>query len=393
MATVTASTPASAAPPAALFSRLRWMFIFTVVGGLAAAAWDGWYHTQNVFDGFFSPPHVMAYGVALVLAWFTGDLLVRRDLRRWLGVGFRVPTLPFPVPGALVVLGAGVVMLGFSGLVLDNFWHTWFGLNETGWSLPHAMIGWSLLMVVLGFAACRLALGEPGRLWKFVLAWLIVIMATGSVLGPIGRNNSPEMVRAESQIPVYLAQPETQHLFRIYQAHNLNRTNPLLIVLAPLGAAAGLAFVRRMSAGPWLMLGVALLVSLSSDRNTAERLVTYAPGLLSNPANYAALPMIWLAGTYALARRLRASETLAWALGGIAFGLLLHWTFGTQPGMEVLALAGGLTAVIGARIGTRVYDIIRQPDSWRVVAPLIALAIILPLVTGAVDLALRLSTP
>ena len=152
MATVNASTPPPAAPPAALFSRLRWMFIFTVVGGLAAAAWDGWYHTQNVFDGFFSPPHVMAYGVALVLAWFTGDLLVRRDLRRWLGVGFRVPTLPFPVPGALVVLGAGVVMLGFSGLVLDNFWHTWFGLNETGWSLPHAMIGWSLLMVVLGMS-------------------------------------------------------------------------------------------------------------------------------------------------------------------------------------------------------------------------------------------------
>jgi hypothetical protein len=171
MATLSAPLPQPADPPRRIFRRIRWMFIFTIVGGFTAAAWDGWYHTQNVFDGFFSPPHVMAYAVALILAWLTIGLL-RQDFRRWLGVGFRVPTLPYAVPGALVILGAGVVMLGFSGLVLDNFWHTWFGLNETPWSFPHAMIGWSLFIVVLGFVACRLALGEPGWLWKLVLAWL-----------------------------------------------------------------------------------------------------------------------------------------------------------------------------------------------------------------------------
>jgi hypothetical protein len=141
------------------------------------------------------------------------------------------------------------------------------------------------------------------------------------------------------------------------------------------------------------MLGVALLVSLSGDRGTAERLTQYAPGLLDNPANFAAMPTIWLAGIYALARWLRASETLAWALGGIAFGLMLGWTFGTQPGLEVLALASALTAIIGARLGAGLFAIIRAPSSWRVVLPLIAAAVLAPLFTGLVDLAWRLTTP
>lgn len=379
------------APPA-VFRRLRWMFLLFIIGGFTAAAWDAWWHTQYEFDGFFSPPHVLAYTVSLVLAWLINRLILNDRFRRWFGVGFRVPVLPYPVPGALVILAAGVILLGFAGLVLDNFWHTWFGLNETSWSFPHAMIGWGLLITVLGFTASRMALGRMNVLWKFFLGWLIVVMLSAASTGPLGRNVSPEMVAAEAQIPVLAAQEETRHLYRIYLENNLTRTNPMLIVLAPLGAAAGLAFVRRMHSRPWLMLGVALLVSISGDRATAERLIDYAPALLDDPANYAPIPLIWLAGIYALARWLRASERAAWALGGLVFGLMLQWTFGVVPGMEILAPVGGLTAVIGAWAGNHLYELLREPSSWRRIAPLLIAGLMLPFITGLVDLYWRLTT-
>ena len=67
-------------------------------------------------------------------------------------------------------------MLGFAGLVLDNYWHTNFGLDETAWSMPHAMLGWSWFVAMLGFIACRLAL-RPYRPLRWVtavaLGWLV----------------------------------------------------------------------------------------------------------------------------------------------------------------------------------------------------------------------------
>jgi hypothetical protein len=390
--TATTTSPAPATPPQAAFARIRWMFIWAVVGSFTAIAWDAWWHTQVPFDGFFSPPHVFAYAVALSLVVATNATILDRDLRRWFGRGFRVPILPYPVPGALVLLAGSLALLGFAGLVLDNIWHSAFGLNETRWSFPHAMIGWSLLLMVLGFAACRLALGELGWAWKLALGWLIIVMATESAAGPITANNSPAIVYATSQIPVFQAQEETRHLFKIYLEHNLTRTNPLIIVLAPLGAAAGLAFVRRMDARPHVMLGLALLISISGDRNLAERLAVYSPELLADPVNYAPLPLIALAGVYTLLRWRGASERVAWGIGGLVFGLLLNWTFVQTPGMGLLTILSAGTAVVGAAVGNRVYDIVRKPYSWRTIIPLIALGVGMPLLTGCVDLYLRLIT-
>ncbi len=382
------------APSQAAFARIRWMFIFGIVGTFTAAAWDGWWHTQYEFDGFFSPPHIMAYVVALTLAWLSFDTVVDPRLRQAFGSGFRVFLFPYSVPGALVILGGSIVLLGFAGLVLDNFWHTWFGLNETSWSFPHAMIGWALLLMILGFAACRMALGQMNVVWKFVLSWLIVVMLAGIAMGPYGRNHSPEMVIAEAQIPVFAAQAETRHLYKIYLEQNLTRTNPILLLLAPLGAAAGLAFTHRLSSRPWLMLGVALLISVSGDHATAERLVEYAPGLLDEPANYAPLPLIWLAGIYVLMHHtVRTSERLAWAMGGLVYGLMLHWTYGVQSGMELLTPLSALSAVVGAAAGNWIYQRVANPSSWQMVLPLMLVGVIAPLITGLIDLWWRLNTP
>lgn len=375
------------------FLRIRLMYIWAVVGSLTAAAWDGWWHQTVVFDGFFSPPHVMAYLVAFSLAWLTNDLILNNRLRPYFGAGVRMPFLTYAVPGPLVLLGGSLVMLGFAGLVLDNFWHTFFGLNETGWSFPHAMIGWALLLMILGFASSRMALGEMGSLWKFTLGWLVTILLMGVVLGPIGAYASPDMVYAESLQPIYLDAEEMRHLFRIYLDNNLNRSNPLVIVLAPLPAAAALAFVLRLGAGPGIMLGVALLVSVSGDRANAEALAQFVPDLLANEANYAPMPLLSMALTYSLLRWMRLSENLAWAISGVVFGLALHHTFGTEPGMAVLAILGAVSAVVGARAGVWIYALVRQPDSWPKLALLLGLGLIAPFISGLTDLYLRITTP
>lgn len=380
-------------PDSAPFDRIRAMFMFAIIGGFVAAGWDGWWHTQYTFDGFFSPPHLLAYAVALILAWLSLDTVLNKRLRTAFGAGFKVFLFPYPVPGALVLLGGAVALLGFAGLVLDNLWHSSFGLNETPWSLPHAMIGWALLLLILGFAACRMALGEMNGTWRFALGWLVVIMLMGAATGPYGRNASPDMVRAEAQTPVYLLQPETQHLFNIYAEQNLTRTNPLFMLLAPLGGAAGLMFVRRMTSKPWLMLGVALLVSVSGDRNTAERLIAYAPDILENPVNYAPIPLFILAAIYVLLRGVRVSDGIAWAIGGITFALTIHNRFDIALQSWWVALFGGFTALIGARLGDFIYARVADPSRWSAVLGLAALGVGLPIVTGLIDLYWRLTLP
>lgn len=374
-------------------SRIRWMFTFAIVGVLVAGAWDGWWHTQYEFDGFFSPPHVFGYAVALGIAWLTILTVLNRDLRLAFGTGFKTFLFPYPVPGPLVLLGGSIVLLGFAGLVLDNFWHTWFGLSETPWSLPHAMIGWSLLLMVLGFTACRMALGDLNAGWRFILGWLVVVTMMGAATGPYGRNPSLAMVQAEAQIPVYAVQEGTRHLFNVYEYHNLTRENAAFMVLAALGGAAGLTFVRRMSPKVWTMLGVALLVSVSGDRNTAERLIDYAPGLLDNPDNYAPIPLIVLAVAYALLRWLRAPEGWAWGIAGVLFAFTLHNRFGVAEGLRWVALLAAPAAVFGARLGTYIYQRVAEPTSWRAVLGLAALGVGLPLLTGLIDLFWRLTTP
>ena len=115
-------------------------------------------------------------------------------------------------------------------------------------------------------------------------------------------------------------------------------------------------------------------------------------GLLDEPANYAPLPLIWLAGIYALMRG-RASERLAWAMGGLVYGLMLHWTYGTQPGTELLIPLSAIGAVIGAAAGDQIYQRVAYPSTLQTVLPLMFVGVIVPLITELIDLWWRLNTP
>jgi hypothetical protein len=372
---------------------LLWTFIFCVVGTLLAMLWDGLWHITYEFDGFFSPPHVFAYTVATIVALAVMWMVFSDNLRPWFSKGFNVLILPFPVPGSLFILGGGVALLGFAGLMLDNIWHTNWGLNETAWSTPHAMIGWSLFVMLLGFLSCRMALGKLNLGWTIVMMLLIVTASLRPMLGAISANNTPAMVMAGVQIPALAAQPEFQHVARIYVEWNLTRTNPLFVFLVPLWAGAALAFIRKMDSRPLLLIGVTLLLSLTNERNSAEYLSRYIPGLLENRANYAGLPLVVMMAGFLLLRWIRLPEKWAWVMSAAVFALAVHWTYDVDKAYWWLALLGAPLALVGVYLGERAYQIVAAPHTFKTVFPLMAAVLVVPLLTGILDFYLRVNTP
>lgn len=210
---------------------LLWIsMVFLLVGIGLGMAWDRAYHTRFPFDSFLSPPHLFIYTMCGIATFFVGWLCLDRRTRLAFGRPIRLPLLGWEISGAQVLYAGGLATVGFAGMVLDNIWHSSFGLDETGWSFPHSMLGWGLLVTALGFVACRLGL-RPHRpfawytLW--VMGWLVVAFSAAPFLGPIGKNPTPSTVRAVASIPILSVEPEAQHTFRIYLRWNLNgRTAP-----------------------------------------------------------------------------------------------------------------------------------------------------------------------
>jgi hypothetical protein len=368
-----------------------------VIGAFVGVTWDQLWHATQPFDGFWSPPHVFVYVSVTLAAFAIMRLAFTPALRKAFGRGFPVIILPFRVPGALVILGGGVALLGFAGIVLDNLWHSRFGLNETAWSTPHAMIGWTLLLSALGFTACRLALraDRPLRWYTAVgFGLLVVVLSPAPFLGPLQGNRTPETVEIIARLPVMIAQPEAQHAFRIVQAWNLTRTNPALIALGALWAGAALGFLRRLDGRIWVvMLTVFLFGVMDSSRSWAETL-NELNLINDSPAHWRELPL-FLPALLALGLpRLRVPENWAWGLAGILFGLLVFSIWGEQgSGTWALALLGAPLMLLGKRIGERAYAIIEQPASFRAVLPLFVAAVVMPLLTGVIDLYIRSVTP
>ena len=183
----------------------RWLWfalVFMLITVSIGISWDGAWHTQNKFETFYSPPHVFIYASTIITILLVAGLTFSPNLRPWFGTAFRMRLFTFPVPGALVITAGGLAMLGFAGLVLDNYWHTNFGLDETAWSMPHAMLGWSWFVATLGFIACRLAL-RPYRPLRWVtavaLGWLILGFSMTPFLGPLHKTMTPDRLAAQNR--------------------------------------------------------------------------------------------------------------------------------------------------------------------------------------------------
>jgi hypothetical protein len=368
-----------------------------LVGFVVGSLWDAWWHLTRTFENdFFSPPHVFSYLMATATGLIVMSMVFIDPVRRCFGPGFQVGFLPFEVPGALFLLGGGMVGLGFAGLVLDNFWHTQFGLNETRWSFPHAMIGSTILLVGLGVVSCRLAL-RPHRPLYWQTALLLAICGVGGLggwMGPLSANFTPATVEAAAQIPIYSEQLPVQQLNRIYQEWNLNRTHPLLIPLAAIWAGMTLAFLRRLNGRWWMfLLLVGLIGSFSEGRNGVDFLSQYDARVLQDPANWQPLPLFWAGVTVLLLQRLKVPERWAYALAGLLFGVIIHLIWGNQPVGWLLVLLSVPLCVWGAHLGRVVYGIVEQPVALRpVLALILVVAVGVPFITGLVDLALRAAT-
>jgi hypothetical protein len=128
----------------------------------------------------------------------------------------------------------GRVTLALAG-ILDDIWHSMFGLDETLWSTPHALLGWGLSIVIFGFVSCLLAFRRyyrPRWYTQLFMAWLLAISTIGPLLNPFADNRTLEVVAARAHQPIMLIQPLAQHTFRIYFHWNLTQTNPVFLPLA-----------------------------------------------------------------------------------------------------------------------------------------------------------------
>ncbi|MCI0709794.1 MAG: hypothetical protein L0154_06480, partial [Chloroflexi bacterium] len=350
-----------------------------------------------------SPPHIFIYAMATVSTGLVAVMIWRDVIRQSFAFPVDVPYLPFKVPGALMLLAGGFVILGFAGLVLDNFWHSMFGLDETNWSFPHAMLGWAIMVIGLGFMSARLTLtgDRPLRWWTvLIFGWLFLAITSGPIMGPLESNRSPEMVHATSEIPALAGQPEPQHTYRIYQQWNLNRTNPVLMVLAPLWLGIGVGFITKLDNRWWVILLITLAFLIADNGQNAVEWFdqqdyhvghTHAQ-LASDPKNYQSLPVLIPVAFYLLARRFVSQR---WALGaaGAIFSIMIFLIWG-DAAIAFFVFPLAVPAVLfGRAIGERVFNILKEPDSLPRIRILWIAALVVPVFTGILDLILRAVTP
>ena len=367
----------------------RWLLAAIVLSLLAfgvGAAWDRAWHTRNPFEDFLSPPHLFIYTTHFLATLALAKIAFTPELRVHFGRPMRMPLLG-DMPAALIFAGGGFGVIALAGF-FDAIWHSAFGLAETAWSFPHAMLGSGILLSLLGFVSARLALAHDRPLARWAPAlFAVVLMATmlGVLLGPLDNYRSLEHVRAVARIPILAATPEFQHTARIHEQWNLTRLNPLFLPLSALVIGMGLAFARQLVGKTWVFLVVALIATLlSGERDTAEYL-----GIAGDPKNTAPIPFIVPAVAFALLARTPIGEAWSWRLGGLLYGVAAGavWPSGLFP---VITAAPAMS--LGAPLGSLIADIVRSPDVrvWRL---LLAVGLALPVTTGTIDLFLRGRTP
>jgi hypothetical protein len=376
---------------------LWWSLVLLILGGFAGATWDRVWHATVPFDGFWSPPHLVVYVSVFLVSLLIMALVFHDGLRRAFGPGFNVLILPFPVPGSLVILGAGFVLLGVAGAVFDNLWHSSFGLNETAWSFPHAMIGWSLLVIACGYLAARLALNPHKTMpafSKWLLGTLIAMLSLGVVTGALGSNRTPESTRFFfEQIPALASQADTQHLFRIYDTWNLNRTHPSLLILMPLWFGATLGFLRKLDGRWWLTLAVMVAVwaTDSGNRDFGDVIAQVLPEF-GREANWRAFPIVLPTLLFLLPGKW-PGERARYGLAGALLALLIFDIWGGETAAWLLALVAIPVTIWARGLGERLYTLLEQPQSFRAILPLLLACVLVPLATGVLDLVLRAMTP
>ena len=112
---------------------------------------------------------------------------------------------------------------------------------------------------------------------------------------------------------------------------------------------------------------------------------------LAYTATWLPIPVLPAALVWAIDWRAGLGGTWATLLAGAAFGALSHYIW-TSVGVVTGAVLGGGACLLGESLGGRLATILEKPTS-RGCLEVAATAVAVPLVTGLVDLYLRLHTP
>jgi hypothetical protein len=357
-----------------------------VVGG----SWDAKQHETEPFDGFFSPAHIFIYFFAAVAMVLIGVLNAVPRLRDCFGATAELPLLGTARPAALSVLTVGFAGLALAG-PLDAAWHTAFGLDETQWSLPHAMLGAALTVMAFGFVSCSWAMSWYRRPWpvtRYAFGYLLAF-ASAPYLGPLGAYATRDMVKAGGTVGALANDADYQHLVRVVVAADLTHANPAFPLLAAVWAGTVVALLRTIDPRARYWLVVAALVGVSvagSAAANAERL-----GFGDDPAAVTPVPLLTAVLVFALARPL--PEPARHALAGLALGLhaLAVWGGDHPVGYLVAVAATPVAALAGAAIGRFAGAVVLRPAEVRSVPGALLVVLALPALTGLVDLVLRLA--
>ena len=380
----TGDPPGAAAPPAGTGADLRprkalrllWAaYLLTLFDVVVGGGWDAAYHATQPFDGFFSPPHLFVYTLVIVVFVLVGRLVADPAARA---------CIP---PGALLLLVAGCAGVALAA-PLDAIWHTVFGLDETAWSLPHAMLGQSLALLSLAFLACRDGLSwyVPTRAFTAYLAGFVAVLASAAFLGPIGQNPTIEYARRAGTQGALGSDADYQHVVRIVTAADLTHGNLAFPMLAALWCALTIGLLRAVDgrARYWAVTAVAVgLVLGAGAQADADGL-----GFTGDERVGTALPLLTAVLVFALTARLR--ERWRYALCGLAVGLHAAAVWGEGNGAYWLAaLLSPAYALAGGALARRIGGVLRNPRPRPALVMWALIVLAVPLFTGLVDLALR----
>ncbi|GLV56765.1 hypothetical protein KDH_36040 [Dictyobacter sp. S3.2.2.5] len=382
-------------------------FVLFFAGTGSGKLWDRVWHATRRFDTFWSPPHFFVFVVTASTGALVAVLALTPSLRIWFGPAVRLPRVPFRVPAALLMLGSGLVLLCIT-IILDNFWHSAFGLDETQWSMPHDMLGWCWFTIIFGFAACRIAFRHYRPLSWFtniVIAVLVIEFMCPPMLGPFYLNYSPHLLHALANLPVVRTEPDAQHMYRIYLNHGLTRqTCPLFIPQVAFFAGAALALLRCMDRRLRIFLVAPLCwTCFILTRNLYTLVLLHYHGV-SHPLDILSVawhePSLWVpeplflaAVVFEICRRCGLREQFCYIICGVVFSCCTFAIWHTMFWMILLVPPAIGTMLIGARIGNWFYSMLSQPTPDKLATFLLFFCAQIPTFQGVIDLILRRTTP
>ncbi|GAC1363455.1 MAG: hypothetical protein NVS2B12_32760 [Ktedonobacteraceae bacterium] len=374
-------------------------FVATATGKL----WDRVWHIVNRFDTFWSPPHLYVATMTMFTGFLVAGIAFTPHLRKWYGPAVRMPLFPFKVPGSLIILGGGLIALSIT-IMLDNLWHTAFGLDETQWSLPHDMLAWDWFIIITGFIAARLAFRRyypMGWLTNLVVAILMLEFLCPPVLGPFYLMYSPGLIHALANMPIVLGEPSAQHLYRIYLHFQLTRqTSPLFIPVVSLFAGAALTFLLKIDARKRILLLAPFLWSITLmardlytilflHYNGATKAIDIVRIALQEPSLWLPIPLFVAALVFEILRHTRLGQLSIFAWCGLAFGICTFGIWHTSIWMLLLILPGTFTFVLGTKFGRVLFQLIEEPTLDNVMKFLLITCAQVPAILGVVDLIMR----